>query len=145
MSIYMIPYYCPMCSRYVEHSSSGSRQDTCRCHTHLHWRQGNFFVQNNIIGKGFHLSPNLINVVGEITLKSSYRHFTGTANVNVKSSSFNPIIPSLFLNSIYPGGGQICPPPKKCPIMGGRFQNWVGTSYLTEIDARQKDLPLSDT
>ena len=30
-------------------------------------------------------------------------------------------------------------------VMGGRFQNWVGTSYLNEIDAWQKDLPLSDT
>ena len=29
--------------------------------------------------------------------------------------------------------------------MGGRFQNWVGPSYLTEIDARDKDLQLSDT
>ena len=28
--------------------------------------------------------------------------------------------------------------------MGGRFQNWVGISYLTEIDARQKDLQLSN-
>ena len=30
-------------------------------------------------------------------------------------------------------------------VMGGEFQNWVGTSYLTEIDARQKDLQLSET
>ena len=30
-------------------------------------------------------------------------------------------------------------------VMGGRFQNLVGTSYLTNIDARQEDLQLSDT
>ena len=36
--------------------------------------------------------------------------------------AFNPIIPGLFLNSIYPGGANL-PPPIKCPIMGGRFQN----------------------
>ena len=28
--------------------------------------------------------------------------------------------------------------------MGGRFKNLVGTSYLTKIDARHKDLQLSD-
>ena len=30
-------------------------------------------------------------------------------------------------------------------FMGGRFQNWVGTLYLTKIDARHKVLQLSDT
>ena len=54
---------------------------------------------------------------------------------------FNPGF--LVLNLL--GGGQICPHPLTMGVMGGRFQNWVGTSYLTEIDARQKDLPLSDT
>ena len=30
-------------------------------------------------------------------------------------------------------------------VMGGRFKNWVGTSYLTKIDARHEDLQLSET
>ena len=64
-------------------------------------------------------------------------------NIYHKSSLtlFNPGF--LVLNLL--GGGQICPHPLTMGVMGGRFQNWVGTSYLTEIDARQKDLPLSDT
>ena len=35
--------------------------------------------------------------------------------------------------------------PLKMGVMGGRFQKWVGTSYLTKIDARHEDLQLSDT
>ena len=54
------------------------------------------------------------------------------------------LFPAYFWTRFTRGGANL-PPPIKCPIMGGRFQNWVGTSYLTEIDARQKDLPLSDT
>ena len=43
------------------------------------------------------------------------------------------------------GGGQIFPHPLKMGVMGGRFKNWVGTSYLTKIDARHEDLQLSET
>ena len=43
------------------------------------------------------------------------------------------------------GGEQICPQPIKMVCMGGRFQNLVGTLYLTKIDARHKVLQLSDT
>ena len=51
-----------------------------------------------------------------------------------------------FFGSSKTRGGQICPHPLYMGIVGGRFQNWVVTSYLTEIDARwQKDLWLSDT
>ena len=58
----------------------------------------------------------------------------------------NPIWTSLFwFFKDSGGGGQICPHPIYMGVVGGRFQNWVGTSYLTEIDARQKDLWLSDT
>ena len=40
-------------------------------------------------------------------------------------SVVNPIIPSLFLNSIYPGGGQICPPPLFLRVLGGcGFNFW---------------------
>ena len=51
----------------------------------------------------------------------------------------NPIRPGDFW---YPKdrGGQICPHPLYMGVVGGRFQNSVETSYLTEIDARQKDL-----
>ena len=41
--------------------------------------------------------------------------------------------------------GSLKPPPLKMGVMGGRFKNWVGTSYLTKIDARHEDLQLSDT
>ena len=56
----------------------------------------------------------------------------------------NPIRPGDFWYLKDPGG-EICPHPIYMGVVGGRFQNWVGTSYLTEIDARQKDLWLSDT
>ena len=47
----------------------------------------------------------------------------------------NPIRPGDFW---YPKdrGGQICPHPLYMGVVGGRFQNSVGTSYFTEIDAR---------
>ena len=57
----------------------------------------------------------------------------------------NPICTGDFGSYMPRGGGQICPHPLKMGVMGGRFKNWVGTSYLTKIDARQKDLQLSDT
>ena len=58
--------------------------------------------------------------------------------------SLTLLFPAYFWTRFTQGGTNL-PPPIKCPIMGGRFQNWVGISYLTEIDARQKDLQLSDT
>ena len=54
----------------------------------------------------------------------------------------NPIRPGDFWYLKDPGR-QICPHPLYMGVVGGRFQNWVGTSYLTEIDARQKDLWLA--
>ena len=41
--------------------------------------------------------------------------------------------------------GPICTHPLKMGITGGRFKNWVETSYLVNIDARHKDLQLSDS
>ena len=100
----MIPYNCPICTRCVEHSSSASRQDTCRCHTHLHaFRRSS--SENDFI-----FVQILSNVAWEITLKSSfniilqgqpmskskhhhpkssYHHLTRTVNVNVTWSRKN--------------------------------------------------------
>ena len=64
-------------------------------------------------------------------------------------SPFEALFLTLFVPGIlvliWLGGGQICPHPLKMGVMGGRFKNWVGTSYLTKIDARHEDLQLSDT
>ena len=43
------------------------------------------------------------------------------------------------------GWGQICPPYVSKGFWGFWFQILVTTSYLTQIDTRQKDLQLSDT
>ena len=43
------------------------------------------------------------------------------------------------------GGGHIVPPQLLKGVWGLWFQIWVITSYLTQIDTRQKDLQLSDT
>ena len=43
-------------------------------------------------------------------------------------------------------GGAHCAPPRFLRVLGGLgLQIFVATSYLTEIDTRQKDLQLSDT
>ena len=43
------------------------------------------------------------------------------------------------------GGGTLCPPLVSKGVGGLWFQILVTTSYLTQIDTRQKDLQLSDT
>ena len=58
--------------------------------------------------------------------------------------ALNPILLGVF-GSFITRGVIFDPHPLKMGIMGGEFQNWVGTSYLTDIDARQKDSQLSDT
>jgi len=60
---------------------------------------------------------------------------------------FNPILVAVFGSFITWGRPYLAPPIKNGHNGWGlgRFQNLVGTSYYTKIDARQKDLQLSDT
>ena len=49
------------------------------------------------------------------------------------------------LNSIWTGLFWFSYDSLKMGVMSGRFKNWVGTSYHTEIDARHEDLQLTET
>ena len=60
-------------------------------------------------------------------------------NINVFLKTFLNITSLTLLRPAFFGSLK----PLKMGVMGGRFQKWVGTSYLTKIDARHEDLLLS--
>ena len=107
------------------------------------WRQNKKSQKWYQIGMLYFVLPRFFQYFCIDIIRQDYPIFLRQNNTLGKF--FNPIIPSLFLNSIFPGGGKFAPPLVSKGVGGLWFQFLVTTSYLTQIDTRQKDLQLSDT